>query len=94
MSSIAEEVRAGHDQHGHHGDEHCHTVDIYVDNKRVVLHPGHYDVPTLKKLSGVPKADDLDQLIDSKLKPIPDDATIHIRGCEIFIAHIKEGGSS
>jgi hypothetical protein len=70
------------------------TVTIHVNNNAVYLHRGRYDVATIKKLSGVPLADDLDELIGNKLKPIPDDATVHIEGCEVFISHPKDGGSS
>jgi hypothetical protein len=94
MSTIAEEARAGHDQHGHHDGGRCRTVEIHVNNKKVVLQPGRYDVPTFKKVTGVPQADDLDELVDCKLDHIPDDATIHIEGCEVFISHVKDGGSS
>ena len=51
MSTVAEEPRAGHDQHGHHDGGHCRTVDIHVNNKKVVLQPGRYDVPTFKKVA-------------------------------------------
>lgn len=70
------------------------TVIIYVNNTEVHLHRGRYDVATLKRLSSVPLADDLDELVDNKLKPIPDDATVQIEGCEVFISHVKDGGSS
>jgi hypothetical protein len=70
------------------------TVTIHVNNKAVYLHRGHYDVATVKRLSSVPLADDLDELVHNKLKPIPDDATLHIEGCEVFISHVKDGGSS
>ena len=90
MNSTIEEPRVGR---GHQSE--CNrTVTIYVDNKEVHLHRGPYDVATLKKLSGVPLADDLDELVHNKLKPIPDNATVHIEGCEVFISHVKDGGSS
>lgn len=87
---------AAPEQRGHHheGHRHCHPVTIHVNNKEVFLHEGDYPVATIKKLSGVPLADDLDELVDCTLKPIQDDATVKIRGCEIFISHVKDGGSS
>ncbi|MBL8799388.1 MAG: hypothetical protein JNM56_36230 [Planctomycetia bacterium] len=93
MNTATAENRA---EHGHHpdGHEHCPTVTIHVNNEEVFLHPGRYAVATLKKLAGVPLADDLDELVECQLKPVPDDATVHIRGCEIFVSHIKDGGSS
>jgi hypothetical protein len=94
MSTTVEEARAGHDQHGHHHGDRCHTVDVHVNNHKVVLQPGKYDVPTFKKVAGVPQADDLEELVNCKLKPVADDATIHIQGCEVFISHVKDGGAS
>jgi hypothetical protein len=94
MSTIAEEAFAGHDQHGNRDGGHCRTVDVHVNNHKVVLQPGSYDVPTFKKVAGVPQADDLDELVNCKLRHVPDDATVHIEGCEVFISHVKDGGSS
>ena len=74
--------------------EHHHVVTTHINNQEVFLQAGRYDVPTFKKLAGVPQADDLDELVECKLRPIPDDATLHIKGCEIFISHVKDGGSS
>jgi hypothetical protein len=93
MHTTAEEARAGHDQHGHHGDR-CHTVEIHMNNHKVVLQPGRYDLPTFKRVSGVPQAEDVEELVDCKLKPVADNASIHIQGCEVFISHVKEGGAS
>jgi hypothetical protein len=93
MNTTAEEVRVAHADHND-GHEHCDTVTIHVNNEAVFLHPGDYAVATLKKLAGVPLADDLDELVECQLKPVPDDAMLHIRGCEIFVSHVKDGGSS
>ena len=35
-----------------------------------------------------------DQLIGSKIVPLPDNGEVHITGCEIFLHHPKDGGSS
>jgi hypothetical protein len=43
MTTTTEEARAGHDQHGHHHGDCCHTVEIHVNNHKVVrlhLWPG------------------------------------------------------
>src|SRR4051812_40572761 len=98
MHTTAEEARAGHDQHGdHHGHgEHCEVrVTVPFNNHEVFLHKGVYTVETLKKVAGIPLTDDLDQLVGSKIVPLPDNGKdIHITGCEIFIHHPKDGGSS
>jgi hypothetical protein len=98
MHTTTEAARAGHDQHGHdHGhDEHCEVrIKVPFNNNEVFLHKGVYTVETLKKIAGIPLTDDLDQLVDSKIVPLPDDGkNIHITGCEIFLFHPKDGGSS
>lgn len=96
MSTIADEARTGHGHNHGHRDEGgcCRTVEIHVNNNKVVLQPGRYDIPTFKKVAGVPQADDLDELVNCKLKPVPDDTTVHIEGCEVFISHVKDGGAS
>jgi hypothetical protein len=104
MVTIAEGARAEHETHGHkghgdgghgHGHGHdCPTVRIHVNNKEVFLHPGRYALATLKKLSMVPLADDLDELVKCELKPLPDDGHVHIEGREVFVSHVKNGGSA
>ena len=93
MNTLVEKAQS---RDSHHGPDHegCRTVEIHVNNKPVVLQPGPYDVSTFKKIAGVPLADDLDELVNCKLKPISDNATIHIEGCEVFISHVKDGGAS
>ena len=70
------------------------TVTFHANNQPVYAHRGDYPVATVKTLAGIPQADDLDELLECKLRPIPDDATIHIKGGEIFISHVKGGGSA
>jgi hypothetical protein len=82
----------GH-HHGHH-DECAHNVTIVVDNNDVHLHPGRYEPDVVKRLARVPLSDDLDQLVETKLVPVPNDKPLDIRGCEIFASHPKSGGSS
>jgi hypothetical protein len=95
MSTIAEEARTGHDHHGHDHGGHCEErVTIIVNNKEVFAHRGHLTVQTIKQLAQAPLTDELDQLVGSKILPLPDDGKVHIEGCEIFIHHPKDGGSS
>lgn len=94
MESTAELTREGHHDHGDHDCHHEKNATIHVNNKPVYLHTGEYLVAMIKKLSGVPLAEDLDELVGTTLKPLPDDGKVHIHGCEIFISHVKDGGSS
>src|SRR5690349_10785924 len=98
MSIVSDKAREGHshEQHGHHDDkEHCETrVKVPFNNKEVFVHAGHLSVETLKRLAGIPLTEDLDQLVGSKIMPLPDNGKVHITGCEIFLHHPKDGGSS
>ena len=96
MSANADEARKGHDHHGHHDDHgHCETrVKVPFNNKEVFVHTGHLSVETLKRLAGIPLTDDLDQLVGSKIVPLPDNGKVHVTDCEIFLHHPKDGGSS
>jgi hypothetical protein len=98
MHTTAEGVRAGHDQHGRDDDygDHCEVpVTVPFNNHEVYLHKGVYTVEALKRLASIPLTDDLDQLVGSKIVPLSDDGKdVHITGCEIFIYHPKDGGSS
>ena len=77
MSTIAEQSHEGHPLHGHHHEGQRHEPDcarnvtIHVNNKAVFLHPGSYEVATLKKLSGVPLAEDLDGWSSASSSPSP-----------------------
>lgn len=98
MNTIGDEVSTGHAayHHGHpHDHGHCDArVKVPFNNKEVFVHTGHLSVETLKRLAGIPLTDDLDQLVGSKIVPLPDDGKVHITGCEIFLYHPKDGGSS
>ena len=86
----------GCDEAGKHGDEeHCALrVKVPFNNREVFLNRGELTVETLKKLAGIPLADDLDQLVGSKIVALPDDGKVHVTGCEVFLYHPKDGGSS
>jgi hypothetical protein len=93
MNAVAEEARKGHDHDNR--DDRCETrVKVPFNNKEVFVHLGELSVETLKKLAGIPLTEDLDQLIGSKIVALPDDGKVHITGCEIFLHHPKDGGSS
>lgn len=69
-------------------------VKFEVDSHPKHLPPGAYSVPDFKELVGVPSEKDLDESIDGNLTPIADNATITIKGGEIFFSHVRRGGSS
>lgn len=69
-------------------------VTITINNDPFRIHRGRNTVIEIKKVGGVPLADELEQLIDGKLVPLPDDGAVTIKGSEIFISHVRDSGSS
>ena len=69
-------------------------VKITINTTTKTIHRGRHTVVEIKKLGDVPLADELEQLIDGKLKPLPDDGAVTIKGGEIFMSHVRSGGSS
>jgi hypothetical protein len=73
---------------------HHSIVTITVDGESVQIHRGRQSVAEIKSLGHVPAAFDLDQVVDGKLVPLPDDGFIVIKGEEVFLSHPKSGHSS
>lgn len=69
-------------------------VTITVDNKEIKIEKGKYIVSVLKAKVNVPENYDLDQLIHGKFETLPDSAEVKINGKEIFVSHVRTGGSS
>jgi len=85
------------DQHDHPpGDtpEHGPQVTITVDTKPYKIHRGRQTVAAIKTVAGVPLAFDLEQLVEGKLTPLADDASVTLKGGEVFLSHPKDGGAS
>ncbi len=84
IQNISEETDAAHHA----------IVTITVDNKPVQIHRGSQSVAEIKSLGHVPVAFDLDEVVDGKLVPLPDDGYVVIKGEEVFLSHPKSGHSS
>jgi hypothetical protein len=69
-------------------------VDILINNITRHIHRGRQSVPTIKTVGEVPLADELSQIIDGKLVPLADDASVTIKGHEQFISSPRTGRSS
>lgn len=69
-------------------------VIIQVNAKEYYVRPGTHMVAEIKKLAGIPLADELEQVVQGKLIPLPDEGKVHIKGGETFISHPKDSGSS
>ena len=69
-------------------------VKIQINGVSKLIHRGRRTVVEIKKLGDVPLADELEQLIDGKLTPLPDDGAVTIKGGEVFVSHVRSGGSA
>ena len=70
------------------------TVTISINSREYRMHRGRQTVSELKDTGHVPQADELEQIIDGKLTPLPDDGAVTIKGGEQFISHPRDSGSS
>jgi len=69
-------------------------VHITINRKRYNIPQGSLAVTSLKDWAEICAADEVEQVIDGKLEPLPDNATVQIKGGEKFISHPRDGGSS
>jgi hypothetical protein len=70
------------------------TVTISINGPEYQVHRGRRTVSELKDIGHVPQADELEQIIDGKLAPLPDDGAVTIKGGERFISHPRDSGSA
>ena len=81
--------------HIHPGDSaDKHLVPVTVDGDIKHVRRGKYLVSEFKAAVGVPADYELDEVMDGEFRPLADDATIHIKGEEVFVSHVRRGGSS
>jgi len=69
-------------------------VHITINGASKLIHRGRQTVVEIKRVGGVPLADELEQLVGGKLTPLPDDGAVTIKGEEVFMSHVRSGGSS
>lgn len=81
----------GHQEHGHHHD---HLVQVTIDGHHKRIKPGEYLVSTLKEVLGVDVSKALDLVVCGEFVPMEDSARICIEGHEVFVSHVRTGGSS
>jgi hypothetical protein len=84
------------EHHPHHPNchHHKHVIEITIDGKAFQVHAGKIAVSKIKQLGGIPLAFELDQLVNGKLIPLPDDGIVKIKECEQFVGIPKDGSSS
>lgn len=77
---------------GEGADKHLVPATVDGEIKRVIR--GKYLVSDFKAVVGVPSDYELDEVVAGEFRPLADDATIHIKGEEVFVSHVRRGGSS
>jgi hypothetical protein len=73
---------------------HEHKVSVTIDNRTVEIQAREWMISQLKTALGVDPSRELEQVVDGKLIPLDDNAKIHIHGHEVFVSHVRGGGSS
>jgi hypothetical protein len=81
-------------QKGNSDEHRKDKVEIRVNDIERLIHRGKQTVIEIKTVGLVPLNHMLEQLIDGKLNELDDDGSVIIHGGEIFIGHVKDGGSS
>jgi len=69
-------------------------VDVTIDNKPKTIQAGTYTVTQLKEVLKVDPNRVLDEVISGEFKELPDNGTVHVKGGEIFVSHVRQGQSS
>ena len=90
-SSAENAARGGEDENK---EKQGKKVEVTVDTKQRKVEPDEYVVAVFKQEVKVDAALALDQFIDGALTPLDDTATVVIKGGEVFVSHVRQGGAS
>lgn len=69
-------------------------VTVTIDGIAKRIHRGNYVVIELKAALDVDPSRALDQVVNGEFKPLDDTHRITIKGGEVFVSHVRQGGSS
>jgi hypothetical protein len=77
------------------GQEHGRDeVTITVNNQAYQIHRGRQSVAAIKRLAGIPQADELGEDVNGTLTPLADGGAVTIKGGERFVSYPKDSASS
>lgn len=94
MNSDLQEQETGAAGEGARHGPHKHEVEVKVDGRPKRVAAGVYVVSAFKKLVGVAADRELDIVEHGAFRPLDDNAQITIHGHEVFVSHVRTGGSS
>jgi hypothetical protein len=89
--SVSEQVGVTTDHDDGHSQK---VVTITVNNTDVEIHRGREPVSEIKRVGGVPQADELAQVVDGRLVPLDDNSAVTIKGGEVFVSHPRDSSAS
>ena len=69
-------------------------VEITINEVQKEIHRGKRTVVEIKQAGNIPLNYALEQVIEGVLVPLDDSGSVVIKGGEIFVSHIKDGGSA
>lgn len=75
-------------------DGHRHKVEVKVDGTLKWVVPGTYLVATFKTMVEVAADRELDILENGVFRPLDDNGDVTVHACDVFVSHVKTGGSS
>ena len=74
------------------GEEKLVTIEVNRVERKISR--GKHSVSEIKKVGEVANTHELSEVINGVLTPLADDATVLIKGCEVFFSQVREGTSS
>ncbi len=76
-------------------DEHRKDlVQVTINDVQKEIHRGRRTVVEIKEVGNIPLNHALEQVINGVLTPLDDNGSVVIKGEEVFVSHIKDGGSA
>jgi hypothetical protein len=69
-------------------------VKITINGKTYELHQAEASVKELKHLAGIPLADVLVKIVNSKMEQLDDNAVVELHCGEVFVSHPRDNASS
>lgn len=94
-SSVVDQAVDGNGGHGDgHGKPDPRLVEVTIDGNPKLIAAGHYLVSDLKVVLGVPADYELDRVVGREFKPLLDDEPIVVHKGEVFVSHVRHGGSA
>ena len=69
-------------------------VQVSINGKQYEIPAGNIKVVRLKQLAGIPAADELAEIREGKLFPLPDDGQADVKQCDVFVSYPRSCSAS